>query len=136
MRNARLALESVEIGRAAIRLESGFDAELLHEIVSVCRGSRHDRSWAAGYVALEPVDMRFGYERLGGIVLERMQAEPRSRALFVFVGKRGHMMKVLTWDGTGAIVVHKKLDSVKRRSRSSSTGTSRFGLMAVRAPAG
>lgn len=63
------------------------------------------------YVALEPVDMRFGYERLGGIVRERMQAEPRSRALFVFVGKRGHTMKVLTWDGTGAIVIHKKLDA-------------------------
>ena len=57
--------------------------------------------------------MRFGYERLGGIVRERMQAEPRSRALFVFVGKRGHTMKVLTWDGTGAIVVHKKLDAGK-----------------------
>ena len=28
--------------------------------------------------ALEPVDMRLGYERLGGIVRERMQAEPRS----------------------------------------------------------
>jgi transposase len=63
------------------------------------------------YVALEPVDMRLGYERLGGIVRERMQAEPRSRALFVFVGKRGHTMKVLTWDGTGALVIHKKLDA-------------------------
>jgi transposase len=65
------------------------------------------------YVALEPVDMRFGYERLGGLVRERMLAEPRSRALFVFVGKRGHTMKVLTWDGTGVIVVHKKLDAGK-----------------------
>jgi transposase len=65
------------------------------------------------YVALEPVDMRMGYERLGGLVRERMQAEPRSKALFVFVGKRGHTMKVLTWDGTGAIVVHKKLDAGK-----------------------
>lgn len=42
------------------------------------------------YVALEPVDMRLGAERLGGLVRERMRAEPRSRALFVFVGKRGH----------------------------------------------
>ena len=65
------------------------------------------------YVALAPVDMRFGYERLGGLVRERMQAEPRSRALFVFVGKRGHTMKVLTWDGTGVIVIHKKLDAGK-----------------------
>ena len=65
------------------------------------------------YIALEPVDMRMGYERLGGLVRERMRAEPRSKALFVFVGKRGHTMKVLTWDGTGAIVVHKKLDAGK-----------------------
>ena len=63
------------------------------------------------YVALEPVDMRFGYERLGGLVREKMQAEPRSRALFAFVGKRGHTMKVLTWDGTGTVVIHKKLDA-------------------------
>ena len=62
------------------------------------------------YVALEPVDMRLGSERLGALVRDRMRAEPRSRALFVFVGKRGHSMKVLTWDGTGVIVVHKKLD--------------------------
>jgi transposase len=41
------------------------------------------------FVALEPVDMRFGFERLGGLVPEKMQTEPRSRALFVFVGKRG-----------------------------------------------
>ena len=65
------------------------------------------------YVALEPVDMRLGAERLGGLVREKMRAEPRSRALFVFVGKRGHSMKVLTWDGSGTIVVHKKLDAGK-----------------------
>lgn len=65
------------------------------------------------YVALEPVDMRQGFERLGGLVREKMQAEPRSRALFVFVGKRGHTMKVLTWDGTGVILIHKRLDAGK-----------------------
>ena len=63
------------------------------------------------YVALEPVDMRLGSERLGMLVRERMRAEPRSRALFAFVSKRGHSMKVLTWDGTGTIVIHKKLDA-------------------------
>jgi transposase len=63
------------------------------------------------YVALEAVDMRLGAERLGALVREKMRAEPRSRALFVFVGKRGHTMKVLTWDGTGTIVIHKKLDA-------------------------
>jgi transposase len=75
------------------------------------------------YVALEPVDMRFGSERLGALVRERMRQEPRTRALFVFVGKRGHSMKALTWDGTGTIVVHKKLDSGRfELPRASGTG--------------
>ncbi|MCL4225224.1 MAG: IS66 family insertion sequence element accessory protein TnpB, partial [Myxococcales bacterium] len=38
--------------------------------------------------------MRLGAERLGALVREKMQAEPRARALFVFVGKRGQTMKV------------------------------------------
>ena len=63
------------------------------------------------FVALEPVDMRFGAERLGALVREKMRTDPRTRALFAFVGKRGHTMKVLTWDGTGTIVIHKKLDA-------------------------
>jgi transposase len=75
------------------------------------------------YVALEPVDMRLGSERLGALVRERMRMEPRSRALFVFVGKRGHSMKCLTWDGTGTIVVHKKLDA-GRFELPRATGTS------------
>jgi len=65
------------------------------------------------YVALEPVDMRLGFERLGGLVRERMQSEPRTRALFAFVGKRGNSMKILTYDGSGVVLVHKKLDAGK-----------------------
>ncbi len=63
------------------------------------------------YVATEPVDMRFGFERLSGLVRERMKREPRSRALFVFFGKRRQTVKVLTWDGTGVVLVYKKLDA-------------------------
>ena len=63
------------------------------------------------YVATMPVDMRFGFERLGGVVRERMKCEPRTRkALFVFLGKRRHTMKVLWWDGTGTVLVSKRLD--------------------------
>lgn len=62
------------------------------------------------YVALEPVDMRMGYDRLSGMVRERMEMNPRTSALFVFVGKRGHLMKILTWDGTGEIIISKRLD--------------------------
>lgn len=64
------------------------------------------------FVATESVDMRFGFERLGGMVRERMQREPRSKnAVFVFVGKRGHTLKVLWWDGTGTVLLYKRLDA-------------------------
>lgn len=63
------------------------------------------------YVATEPVDMRYGFERLGGLVRERMKREPRSRALFVFVGKRRQSVKVLTWDGTGTVLFYNQLSS-------------------------
>ena len=63
------------------------------------------------FVAVEPVDMRLGFERLGGLVRERMRREPRSKsALFVFFGKRRRTVKVLGWDGTGTVLWYKRLD--------------------------
>lgn len=63
------------------------------------------------FVALEPVDMRFGFERLSGMVRERMGYEPRSGALFVFVGRRRQLAKILYADVTGLCVFAKRLDS-------------------------
>ena len=62
------------------------------------------------FVALEPVDMRLGMERLGGLVRERMPREPRCRALFVFLARHRQTVKLLWWDGTGTVLATKKLD--------------------------
>jgi transposase len=82
-------------------------------------------------MALEQVDMGMGAERLGALVRERMRVEPRSRALFVFVGKRGHSVKILTWDGTGTIVVHKASSDVCPRC-TACAGTSRTNVPVAR----
>jgi transposase len=62
------------------------------------------------FVALEPVDMRYGFDRLSGMVRERMGYEPRSGALFVFIGRRRQLVKVLFADATGTCVFAKRLD--------------------------
>ncbi len=62
------------------------------------------------FIAIEPVDMRFGFERLSGLVRERVGYDPRSTALFVFVGKRRETVKVLFFDGTGICLFYKRLD--------------------------
>lgn len=62
------------------------------------------------YVSLEPVDMRYGFERLAGIVRERIGYEARSGALFVFFGRRRQTVKIVFSDGTGICIFHKRLD--------------------------
>ena len=80
------------------------------------------------FVALEPVDMRFGFERLSGMVRERMGYEPRSGALFVFLGRRRQLVRILYADATGICMFAKRLDagcSRCRRRRAPTRRTSR-----------
>ncbi len=62
------------------------------------------------FVGLDPIDLRWSFDRLSGIVTERIGREARSGALFVFFGKRRDAMKVLFCDGTGMCVFYKRLD--------------------------
>lgn len=62
------------------------------------------------FVGLDPIDLRWGFDRLAGIVSEELGRSPRSGALFVFRGRRGTAMKVLFFDGSGMCVFYKRLD--------------------------
>jgi transposase len=62
------------------------------------------------YLALEPVDLRWSFDLLAGRVRERLGEEPRSGALFVFLGKRADRAKVLFFDRTGLCILYKRLD--------------------------
>jgi transposase len=62
------------------------------------------------FVGVEPIDLRWGFERLSGIVTERMARPPRSGALFVFFGKRRDAIKILFADGSGLCLFYKRLD--------------------------
>lgn len=63
------------------------------------------------YLGVEPIDLRWGFDRLCGVVTERIGRRPRSGAIFVFFGKRRHSMKVFYFDGTGLCVFYKRLDA-------------------------
>lgn len=62
------------------------------------------------FVGLDPIDLRWGFNRLTGLVAERLGREARSGALFVFFGKRRDALKVLFFDGTGVCLFYKRLD--------------------------
>ena len=62
------------------------------------------------FIGVEPIDLRWGFDRLAGIVAERVGRPARSGALFVFRGRRGDAIKVLFFDGTGLCLFYKRLD--------------------------
>jgi transposase len=62
------------------------------------------------YIALEPIDMRFSFDRLSGLAKEQVGYDARCGALFVFFGRRRDALKVLFFDGSGMCVFYKRLD--------------------------
>ncbi|HWR53861.1 MAG TPA: IS66 family insertion sequence element accessory protein TnpB [Bryobacteraceae bacterium] len=62
------------------------------------------------YLACKPADMRKGFNGLSAEVVEVLKSDPYAGHLFVFRGKRGDMMKILYWDGTGLCLFSKRLE--------------------------
>ena len=62
------------------------------------------------FVAIEPCDMRKGFNGLPALVTERLQENPQAGALFVFTNRRRNRLKILFWDRTGLWVCTKRLE--------------------------
>ncbi len=58
----------------------------------------------------EPVDMRKSFDTLAAIVRLAMANDIMGGDVFVFVGKRRRHAKVLWWDGTGLVLLAKRLE--------------------------
>jgi transposase len=62
------------------------------------------------FVAVEPCDMRKGFQGLYAMASERLGEDPRQGALFVFINRRHNRIKILYFDGTGLWVMTKRLE--------------------------
>jgi transposase len=60
-------------------------------------------------VAVEPADFRRGIDGLARLCQESLQHDPFTGAVFVFRNRRGTALKVLTYDGQGFWLCHKRL---------------------------
>ena len=67
------------------------------------------RVWLAAGVT----DMRRGFATLAAQAEQTLEQDPFTGHMFVFRGRRGDLIKVIWWDGQGACLFSKRLESGK-----------------------
>lgn len=73
-------------------------------------------------VAVKPVDFRKGMVGLASLVHNELKRDPFSGIMFVFRCKRADRIKLLLWDGTGLVLVTKRLQDGTFRCPGSAKG--------------
>ena len=66
-------------------------------------------------VAVQPVDFRKGIDGLAAIVKAELGTDPYSGVVYVFRARRADRIKMIFWDGTGEVLISKRLEDGKFR---------------------
>ena len=61
------------------------------------------------FVCTEPIDMRFGFDRLAAAVRERVGQDPLSGGLYIFANRAATRLKLLWFDRNGLCILYKRL---------------------------
>lgn len=62
------------------------------------------------FVATAACDLRMNFNGLWAAATEKLGEDPKSGALFVFGNRRRNRIKILYFDGTGVVVLAKRLE--------------------------
>lgn len=62
------------------------------------------------FVYREAIDMRCGFERLHSICVHQMKALMNQGHVYVFFGKNRRRLKLLCYDGTGLVLIAKRIE--------------------------
>jgi len=62
------------------------------------------------FVYVEPIDMRAGFERLHGFCVQHLSAKINEGHAYLFFGRNRSRIKLLVYDGTGLVLVAKRIE--------------------------
>jgi len=65
------------------------------------------------YVATRPVDFRKGMDGLAALAAAELRLDAFSGVVLVFRAKRADRVKILVWDGSGLVLIAKRLEQGK-----------------------
>ena len=77
-------------------------------------------------IATRPVDFRRGADGLAATVQSVLRQDPFSGTIFVFRSKRADRVKILVYDGTGLVLIWKRLEDAKLEWPAISDGVMRL----------
>ena len=84
------------------------------------------------FLCVEPVDMRFGFDRLAQIARERVGHDPvAGGALFVFGGRKASRLKVLWFDRNGLCLLYKRFHQARFELPSAAAGQQTLSIDAT-----
>lgn len=63
------------------------------------------------FIACGYTDLRRGIDGLASLVQTQFQLDPFTNTLFLFCGRRRDRIKGLYWEGTGFVLLYKRLES-------------------------
>jgi transposase len=66
-------------------------------------------------LATRPIDFRKGMNGLAALAQQALTEDPFSGVVLVFRAKRADRVKILAWDGTGLVLVTKRLEAAAFR---------------------
>jgi transposase len=61
------------------------------------------------FVCTEPIDMRYGFDRLAAAVRERVGQDPLAGGLYIFANRGATRVKLLWFDRNGLCILYKRL---------------------------
>jgi transposase len=69
-----------------------------------------DRRGLRVFVYRDPIDMRCGFEKLHSFCVHQMNAVMDQGHLYIFFGKNRRRMKLLSYDGSGLVLIAKRIE--------------------------
>ena len=84
------------------------------------------------WLCRQPTDMRKSFDGLSGMVKHKLQEDPLSVQLFVFINRRKTQMKVLYFDRSGYCIWSKRLVQGQFNYRASATGKQLLDALQLR----
>jgi transposase len=87
-----------------------------------------DRKGLRAFVYRESIDMRCGFERLHSFCVHQMQAIMDQGHVYLFFGKNRKRIKAIFYDGTGLVLISKRMEKGSFMSLKELLGRSEISL--------